>query len=92
MTTDQILANEAQQQAEFEANTVVDGYTIKALRAAFDAVQAADWKAPVDATVPSALADMTAKAIMFFQASRTRVVWQSSDGRTVHVRSYGYQA
>lgn len=47
------------------------GYTKSELEAAFKKVQNADhWKNPIDATIPVADVDITAKAIEFFTATK----------------------
>jgi len=92
-TYEQILENERKAQAEYEAKTVVDGFTIAELRKVMDAVQNKDhWKKPWAASVPSQIVRAVFVAVEFFHADKPTL--HGIEPLTGHVlmSGRGYQA
>jgi hypothetical protein len=76
-------------------SAIHDGYTNAELTAAFDKVKNADhWKNPIDATIPVADVDITAKAIEFFTATKASLFRVGGiDGKVrMRVTAPGYYA
>jgi hypothetical protein len=76
-------------------SAIHDGYTKAELTAAFDKVKNKDhWKNPIDATIPVADVDITAKAITFFTATQPKFFRVGEQGRNAKMRvtAPGYYA
>ena len=92
MTTQEILANEATQRLAWEATTIGHkGYTIAALREAFDAVcDPDDWKAPLCASVRGEAVMVAVAAIEFYVGETPKVSLNTNTMRYL-VESQGYR-
>jgi len=94
-TIEQILEDEAQQTAEFEAQTIVtdDGRTIAELHKVMDAGQNTDdWKAPWAASVHHSMVQVVMQAVEFYHADKAVVVGIEPITGYVMMTGRGYQA
>ena len=66
----------------------VNEYSEAEMRRAFEAVQSANWKDPIDATIPAERLCVTAAAVEFFAGSEMYI--KRRDDGDFHVKAPGY--
>lgn len=84
-----ILAEEEAKRLAFEASTFHEGFLIRDLRAAFDAVaNRENWKMPIGAAIKAEDREVTAKGIEFFTGSKA--TFESLPNGKLLVSAEGY--